>query len=491
MDGNSPQPQGDLASRFAAYQAGQNASAPPADLATRFSQYQQQQNAETEPEKPGFFQGAGEEATSIAKGMITPAVVQPIEQGISSLEAIPPVLSAYEKSRQSGKGIIESATAAQELAKQHDMTLQGLKGRFEEFSKNPSAAAGRAIVDAIAILTPLAVKGLGIKAPEASYAAAEAPAEATATVAGPSARGAGSVVQQALKSTRETAGAAVGQAKKVAYPAGTGVTLDQTSKLAQAAQQVLDETKGGEGFESLKTPETDTVRNLAQEILKNTKKGMRLDPDTVSKYTKQLDDKINSPSLQQSDIGRYKLIKKALSESEQEAVSKAQGSQAGENLGKTKKEFAQIATRQERGLSKAVVKTKAPEQIITKFAKGGPEKQSELTSVMKDLDADGKMALREGVLKQIKTANIKDGEVDWEGVNDTLTKKGDMGRVLLGDDYDKIMGDVHSKVIQQRQAARSAEFRKNVKTAAVKGAAGAVGAGAIYGLYREIFGQSQ
>lgn len=81
----------------------------------------------------------------------TPAAIAQSLPPVGAYESIKqtiPVIQAYEKARSAGKGILDSLSEAQEVAKQHNAAQQALKERIDEFKKNPGPQAVRAVMDA-------------------------------------------------------------------------------------------------------------------------------------------------------------------------------------------------------------------------------------------------------------------------------------------------------------------------------------------------------
>ena len=90
--------------------------------------------------------GMGAEATGMAKGL-----AQSIP-GVEAFTDIPLEWRTYEKARQSGKGMLDSAKEAGEaLNRKHDLIGQ-LGDRVKEFSEQPDTATGRMIVDMIPLI---------------------------------------------------------------------------------------------------------------------------------------------------------------------------------------------------------------------------------------------------------------------------------------------------------------------------------------------------
>jgi hypothetical protein len=101
-------------------------------------------------------------------------------------EAVP-LFQAYEGARSSGKGIVDSLSAANDKAKQIADAQDVLKQRVDEFRKNPTQATTRAVGDAAAIAASiwaggkltgvLGAAGAADVAPEAEASEAEAAGE--------------------------------------------------------------------------------------------------------------------------------------------------------------------------------------------------------------------------------------------------------------------------------------------------------------------------
>lgn len=66
-----------------------------------------------------------------------------------------PAFKAYEESRAQGKGIIDSLSAANEVAKQRDAAHQALEQRINEFKKTPGQATVRSVGDAALFLASI------------------------------------------------------------------------------------------------------------------------------------------------------------------------------------------------------------------------------------------------------------------------------------------------------------------------------------------------
>lgn len=125
-----------------------------------------------------------------------------------SIKEVIPVLHAFEQARSSGKGIIDSLSAANDQAKQQNAATQALKARMAEFNKNPTQATTRAVSDAAALAMSIYTGGAlaeGLAPAEASEIADVAPAEESAAVdnsapaSAPASTSKPGIVQQILK----------------------------------------------------------------------------------------------------------------------------------------------------------------------------------------------------------------------------------------------------------------------------------------------------
>ena len=98
-------------------------------------------------------------------------------------EAVP-LFQAYEGARSSGKGIVDSLSAANDKAKQIADAQDVLKQRVDEFKKNPTQATTRAIGDAAALAASIWAGGKLADIGGAAGAADVAPEAEAATEAG-------------------------------------------------------------------------------------------------------------------------------------------------------------------------------------------------------------------------------------------------------------------------------------------------------------------
>jgi hypothetical protein len=98
-------------------------------------------------------------------------------------EAVP-LFQAYEGARSSGKGIVDSLSAANDKAKQIADAQDVLKQRVDEFKKNPTQATTRAVGDAAALAASIWAGGKLTGVLGAAGAADVAPEAEAATEAG-------------------------------------------------------------------------------------------------------------------------------------------------------------------------------------------------------------------------------------------------------------------------------------------------------------------
>lgn len=141
---------------------------------------QPQQSDQSNFTAGGVATGAGKEALDTAKGMAT--TVFPGQGNlVGELEAMPAVFRAYEQARQSGKGIMDAVSAANDEAKRQDDARNVIKQRAAEFATKPDEATGRLLTDAVMVL--LGKKFGGPKAAGEEGAAEGAVAGKTADVA--------------------------------------------------------------------------------------------------------------------------------------------------------------------------------------------------------------------------------------------------------------------------------------------------------------------
>jgi hypothetical protein len=212
--------------------------------------------------------GAGLEETGSDIWNAVTATVNPMTSGalgaVSNAyqhisEAVP-LFQAYEGARSSGKGIVDSLSAANDKAKQIADAQDVLKQRVDEFRKNPTQATTRAVGDAAALAASIwaggkitGVLGAADVAPEAE-AATEAGTESATATGGTEAEQPG-ILQQVIKGEKvaqQPAQAAVRQAAGASEDTpilqGNTTVLDEPlANLKQqetAAYKQVDETAG-------------------------------------------------------------------------------------------------------------------------------------------------------------------------------------------------------------------------------------------------------
>jgi hypothetical protein len=176
-------------------------------------------------------------------------------------EAVP-LFQAYEGARSSGKGIVDSLSAANDKAKQIADAQDVLKQRVDEFRKNPTQATTRAVGDAAALAASIWAGGklTGVlRAAGAADVAPEAEATGEAGTEAASAEEPGieqpGILQQVIKGEKvaqQPAQAAVRQAagasEETPILQGNTTVLDEPlANLKQqetAAYKQVDETAG-------------------------------------------------------------------------------------------------------------------------------------------------------------------------------------------------------------------------------------------------------
>lgn len=119
----------------------------------------------------GLGEAAGD-VWSTVKGMVTPSgaggLVGAATQAFDHVKESVPLFQTYENARANGKTIIESLGAANAKAKQIHDAQDVVKQRVDEFKKNPTVAATRAVADAAALAASMWSGGEPLEAPAAS-----------------------------------------------------------------------------------------------------------------------------------------------------------------------------------------------------------------------------------------------------------------------------------------------------------------------------------
>jgi hypothetical protein len=204
----------------------------------------------------------GEEAVSMGKGVLTAGLPQAGIDVYQKLQELPVTFRAYENARQSGKGVMDSLSAANDAQKKIDDAKNVLQQRIKEFSTNPDKATGRAIVDLVPVIL-----GAGLEAPpasiapmEGSEAAAEA-ASAPATHVYNEVTGKLTPIESAVSKAVAKSGLPEGQAPSVAP---TGESIQPT------LQQGLRDTMSKVARENGVAPSTaPSIRDVVKETADN------------------------------------------------------------------------------------------------------------------------------------------------------------------------------------------------------------------------------
>jgi hypothetical protein len=127
----------------------------------------------------GLGEAAGD-VWSAVKSMANPlnsGAMGAATQAYEHIKEVVPIFQTYENARANGKTVIESLGAANAKAKQIHDAQDVVAQRVDEFKKNPTQAATRAVADAAAIAAT--IWGGGGEAIEAPAASAEASAAGT------------------------------------------------------------------------------------------------------------------------------------------------------------------------------------------------------------------------------------------------------------------------------------------------------------------------
>jgi hypothetical protein len=226
------------------------------------------------PVVTGIGEAAGDVWTAV-KSMANPlnsGLAGATTQAFDHIKEAVPLFQTYEKARANGKTVIESLGAANAKAKQIHDAQDVVKQRVDEFKKNPTVAATRAVADAAALAATMWT-GEPLEAPAASAEAQAAgavthvfdPATETLTpvpkpgiiqqvlqgdkVALPTAQQA---VRQAVQSSAEAAGTAdesvASSIQRQPLLKGNATVVDEhlsaLQKQEQAAYAKMDEAAG-------------------------------------------------------------------------------------------------------------------------------------------------------------------------------------------------------------------------------------------------------
>jgi hypothetical protein len=97
----------------------------------------------------------GADIWSAVKGMLNPTnsgALGAVSNAYQHISEAVPLFQAYEGARSSGKGVLDSLSAANDKAKQIADAQDVLKQRVNEFRQNPTQATTRAVGDVAALL---------------------------------------------------------------------------------------------------------------------------------------------------------------------------------------------------------------------------------------------------------------------------------------------------------------------------------------------------
>jgi hypothetical protein len=200
------------------------------------------------PVVAGLGEAAGD-VWSAVKSMANPlnsGLAGAATQAFDHVKEAIPIFQTYENARANGKTVIESLGAANAKAKQIHDAQDVLAQRVDEFKKNPTAAATRAIADAAALAATMWTGGEPLEAPAPSV---EAQAAGASTLESRVA---------ALENSRATGGAT-----HVWHP-DTGVIPIEEAVARNAVKSGLP----------VGTPETTTVPPTGEDIQPSFQKGI-------------------------------------------------------------------------------------------------------------------------------------------------------------------------------------------------------------------------
>jgi len=204
---------------------------------------------------------AGSDIWNAAKGLVDPFASGALGAASDAYQHIKeaiPLFQTYEAARASGKGVLDSLSAANDKAKQIADAQDTLKQRIDEFRKSPTQATTRAVGDAAALAASIWAGGKLIPAGEIAPEAEAGTEAATDTAGGAETEGAEAkpqaeqpgILQQVLqgeKVAQAPAQAAVRQA--------AGATAE--APILEGNQTILDEP-----LANLKTQEAAAYKQI-------------------------------------------------------------------------------------------------------------------------------------------------------------------------------------------------------------------------------------
>jgi hypothetical protein len=452
----------------------------------------------------GAAQGAASEAWGFVKGI--PASFGGLGKTgydlvSDEIKKLPPAYRAYEQARAQGKGVMDAMSAANnEIGRQreaHDLLTQ----RVKELKEHPDTATGRAIVDLLSIITPMAL-GEGVK-PVSETVAPEAATGSSilskvsdfiknepkvSHVFDPETQKVVSVADIAAEraGTRPATGAAIQQAAKDTL----GATGEQVNAAKEAARAVpisgvpsanfvttlkgISEEASKPNLKSIPSDEMKNVKAVTDEILNKPS----LTHDEFESYSKQLGDKIDDLKTTKTDKSARRLYtqaKQALQNEYYDQLATADP-KISEGLQQVNREYANLNKRFNEGPAKTLFHAAAPEQIVKRIVSGSVT-ESQADAILKtaeDYDTANpssplgsiKDYLRKGTLYN---QMVKFGQRTENGLITRLDPvamisdldKNPVYREIYGDAYEGIRQSLIDEANKQAQYAKSVDRRQS------------------------------
>lgn len=290
---------------------------------------------------------------------------------------------------------------------------------------------------------------------------------------------AGAQIQSELQGAKQAAGKKVGAAREAVYPSpDTTVKIGSDSPLGKQVNTFLGQMPEEDaGLEALRSPETTKLRNTLTELNDKLENGWEMNQKQVAGLKQQLQSEASRLSslarregIGGTEAGMLKKLGSALNESEINGLSEqVSGPANAQAYSEAKQGFADIAERQ-RGLAGKAATTDEPSKIIDSLSKGNVSPES-VKATLADVTSENLPKYRLSVMNQA----LNNAAGDWEKLRDSVAKKPEAWKALLGDEYAQYIQTIaHNTDVATRKA-----FLKKVGVGAAIGTASLVGGGTL------------
>lgn len=328
--------------------------------------------------------------------------------------------------------------------------------------------------------------------PKLTVVGKDAPTIAKSTPKAVGPQKAGQQVQQELAATKEATGAKVGAAKTAVQESipttSTGESVAMTftpeSKSAVKANEILGNMKASKLG---KDPGMSEVESLAKQFATGKDADgnvLTMSPEEIDASKRTLNDAIArmKNAKNQTAVGQLKQLKSAFEDDIYSFYEKAGDAKAAQDLRSFSGDYAKVNEELKKGPASNFFKTNKPEQIVSNIINSGPNAQSAVDSLAKNLSPEGLNSLQDSVTKEMYRRNTiaSTGEVDMQRVQQSFHDLGDTAKSLYGKKYDDVKAFIDTASDLQKAKIEKADkgsMARRMAANAVKIATTAKGAG--------------